>query len=98
MRGKVAIAATLLSFGLVGSAAAQVYYANPVSGTLAGAAAGAQSGAAAAGPIGAIIGAPLGAAAGAVSGTFGAVGTIGAAITGAPGYYSAGYYPYYTAA
>ncbi len=100
MRGKVAIAATLLSFALVGSAAAQqVIYSDPVTGLATGAAAGAQAGAAAAGPLGAIIGAPLGAAFGAIGGTLGAVGTIGAAVTGAPVYtaaYPAGYYTAYS--
>jgi hypothetical protein len=74
---KVAIAATLLSFALVGSASAQqVVATNPVTGAATGAAAGAAQGAAVAGPVGALVGAPLGLAAGAVAGTVGAVGTV----------------------
>ena len=80
---RVALTATLLSFALVGSAAAQVPP-NPVSGAAGGAAAGAAQGAAVAGPVGALVGAPLGAAAGAVAGTVGAVGTVAGAVTGAP--------------
>src|SRR5215212_6717689 len=80
---RVALTATLLSFALVGGAAAQAPT-NPVSGAAAGAAAGAQQGAAVAGPIGAAVGAPLGAAAGAVAGTVGAVGTAAGAVTGGP--------------
>src|SRR5215213_11169979 len=82
---KVAIAATLLSLALVGSASAQqVVATNPVTGAATGAAAGAAQGAAVAGPVGAVVGAPLGAAAGAVAGTVGAVGTVAGAVTGAP--------------
>ena len=80
---RVALTATLLSFALVGGAAAQAPT-NPVSGAAAGAAAGARQGAAVAGPIGAAVGAPLGAAAGAVAGTVGAVGTAAGAVTGGP--------------
>jgi hypothetical protein len=66
---KVAIAATLLFFALVGIASAQqVVATNPVTGAATGAAAGAAQGAAVAGPIGALVGAPLGLAAGAVAG------------------------------
>src|SRR4051812_28097842 len=60
----MAIAATLLSFALVGSASAQPVATNPVTGAATGAAAGAAQGAAAAGPVGALVGAPLGLAAG----------------------------------
>ena len=56
----MAIAATLLSFALVGSASAQQVATNPVTGAATGAAAGAAQGAAAAGPVGALVGAPLG--------------------------------------
>src|SRR3954468_4626236 len=84
---KVAIAATLLSFALVGSASAQqVVATNPVTGAATGAAAGAAQGAAAAGPVGALVGAPLGLAAGAVAGTLGAVGTVAGGLLGAPTY------------
>jgi hypothetical protein len=56
----LAIAATLLSFTLVGGAAAQqVVATNPVTGAATGAAAGAAQGAAVAGPVGALVGAPL---------------------------------------
>src|SRR3954468_14795422 len=79
---KVAIAATLLSFALVGSASAQqVVATNPVTGAATGAAAGAAQGAAVAGPVGALVGAPLGLAAGAVAGT---VGTVAGGLVGAP--------------
>src|SRR5215204_5954848 len=82
---KVAIAATLLSFALVGSASAQqVVATNPVTGAATGAAAGAAQGAAVAGPLGALVGAPLGLAAGAVAGTVGAVGTVAGGLVGAP--------------
>src|SRR5215207_4870599 len=82
---KVAIAATLLSFALVGSASAQqVVATNPVTGAATGAAAGAAQGAAVAGPVGALVGAPLGLAAGAVAGTVGAVGTVAGGLVGAP--------------
>src|SRR5215218_10262814 len=82
---KVAIAATLLSFALVGSASAQqVVATNPVTGAATGAAVGAAQGAAAAGPVGALVGAPLGAAAGAAAGTVGAVGTVVGAPAGGP--------------
>src|SRR4051795_9335336 len=78
---RVAIAATLLSFTIVGSAAAQqVVATNPVTGAATGAAVGAAQGAAAAGPVGALVGAPLGAAAG----TVGAVGTVVGAPAGGP--------------
>ena len=80
---QLAITAALLSFALVGGAAAQAP-ANPVSGAATGAAAGAATGAAAAGPVGAVVGAPLGAAAGAVAGTVGAVGTAAGAVAGGP--------------
>ena len=70
---RTAIAATLLSFALVGSASAQGIATSPISGAAAGAAAGAARGAAAAGPVGGLVGAPVGAAAGAVAGTVGAV-------------------------
>src|SRR3712207_9168098 len=64
----VAIAATLLSLALVGSASAQqVVATNPVTGAATGAAAGAAQGAAVAGPLGALVGAPLGLATGARS-------------------------------
>src|SRR5215210_346449 len=80
---RVAIATTLLSFALVGGAAAQqVVATNPVSGAATGAAAGAAQGAATFGPVGALVGAPLGAAAGAVAGTVAAVGTVAGAVTG----------------
>ena len=75
---RVAIAATLLSFAVVGSAAAQAPT-NPVSGAATGAVAGAATGGAAAGPVGAVVGAATGAAAGAAAGTVGAVGTALAA-------------------
>src|SRR4051794_16774918 len=79
---RVAIAATLLSFTIVGSAAAQqVVATNPVTGAATGAAVGAAQGAAAAGPVGALVGAPLGAAAGAAAGT---VGTVVGAPAGGP--------------
>src|SRR3954470_2859345 len=82
---RVAIAATLLSFTIVGSAAAQQMVAtNPVTGAATGAAVGAAQGAAAAGPVGVLVGAPLGAAAGAVAGTVGAVGTVVGAPAGGP--------------
>jgi len=72
---RLAIAATLLSFTLVGGAAAQqVVATNPVTGAATGAAAGAAQRAAVAGPVGALVGAPLGAAAGTVAGTVGALG------------------------
>src|SRR3954468_22127038 len=96
---KVAIAATLLSFALVGSASAQqVVATNPVTGAATGAAAGAAQGAAVAGPVGALIGAPLGLAAGGVAGTLGAVETVAGGLVGAPiyggyNYCPAGYYP-----
>ena len=95
---KVAIAATLLSFALVGSASAQqVVATNPVTGAATGAAAGAAQGAAVAGPLGAVVGAPLGLAAGAVAGTVGAVGTGLGAPFGVAGvgfnYCPAGYTP-----
>src|SRR5829696_6418277 len=81
----MAIAATLLSFALVGSASAQqVVATNPVTGAATGAAAGAAQGAAAAGPVGALAGAPLGLAAGAVAGTLGAIGTVAGGLVGAP--------------
>jgi hypothetical protein len=96
---KIAIAATILSFVLVGSAAAQVP-SNPISGAATGAAAGAAQGAAVAGPVGALVGAPLGLAAGAVAGTVGAVGTVVGGLAGAPygtawgyNYCPAGYTP-----
>ena len=79
----VAIAATLLSLALVGSASAQAP-SNPVTGATTGAAAGAAQGAAVAGPVGALVGAPLGLAAGAVAGTLGAVGTVAGGLVGAP--------------
>jgi hypothetical protein len=82
----MAIAATLLSFALVGSASAQQVATNPVTGAATGAAAGAAQGAAAAGPVGALVGAPLGLAAGAVAGTLGAVGTVAGGLVGAPTY------------
>src|SRR5215208_1892776 len=76
------IAATLLSFALVGSASAQqVVATNPVTGAATGAAAGAAQGAAVAGPVGALVGAPLGLAAGAVAGT---VGLAAGGLVGAP--------------
>src|SRR3954447_23706176 len=78
------IAATLLSFALVGSASAQQVATNPVTGAATGAAAGAAQGAAAAGPVGALVGAPLGLATGAVAGTLGAVGTVAGGLAGAP--------------
>jgi len=82
---RATIAATLLSFSLVGGAAAQqVVATNPVTGAATGAAAGAAQGAAVAGPVGAIVGAPLGLAAGAVAGTVGAVGTVAGAAAGGP--------------
>ena len=95
---KVAIAATLLSLALVGSASAQqVVATNPVTGAATGAAAGAAQGAAVAGPLGAVVGAPLGLAAGAVAGTVGAVGTVLGAPFGVAGvgfnYCPAGYTP-----
>src|SRR3954467_15445020 len=81
---RVAIAATLLSFTIVGSAAsAQVVATNPVTGAATGAAVGAAQGAAVAGPVGALVGAPLGLATGAVAGTLGAVGTVTGALVGA---------------
>src|SRR4051812_14505663 len=90
---RVALTATLLSFALVGSAAAQVPT-NPVSGVAGGAAAGAAQGAAVAGPVGALVGAPLGAAAGAVAGTVGAVGTVVGGLVGAPYALAGGIYNY----
>src|SRR5215207_11439 len=95
---KVAIAATLLSSALVGSASAQqVVATDPVTGAATGAAAGAAQGAAVAGPLGAVVGAPLGLAAGAVAGTVGAVGTVLGAPFGVAGvglnYCPAGYTP-----
>jgi hypothetical protein len=99
----VAIAATLLSFTLVGSASAQqVIATDPFTGAVRGANAAAAQGAAAAGPLGALVAAPLGLAAGAVTGTLGAVGTVAGAVTGVPtygaastgyGYCPAGYTP-----
>src|SRR3954463_4416487 len=83
----VAIAATLLSFALVGSASAQQALAtDPFTGAVRGANAAAAQGAAAAGPLGALVAAPLGLAAGAVTGTLGAVGTVAGAVTGVPAY------------
>src|SRR6185312_16370005 len=80
---KIAIAATLLSFALIGSASAQqVVATNPVTGAATGAAAGAAQGAAVAGPVGALVGAPLGLATGAVAGTLGTVGTVAGAAGG----------------
>jgi hypothetical protein len=62
---KVAIAATLLSVALVGSASAQKAIAtDPFTGAVTGANAAAAQGAAAAGPLGALVAAPLGLAAG----------------------------------
>ncbi len=99
---KIALAATLLSLAVAGSASAQMA-SNPVSGAATGAAAGAATGAAAAGPVGAAVGAPLGAAAGAVAGTAGAVGTVVGGVVGAPAvgmsptgynYCPAGHVPY----
>jgi len=98
---KIALAATLLSLALVGSASAQVVATNPVTGAATGAAAGAAQGAAVAGPVGALVGAPLGLAAGAVAGTLGAVGTVAGGLVGAPfgvagvgfNYCPAGYMP-----
>src|SRR3954449_5718817 len=91
----VAIAATLLSFALVGSASAQqVVATNPVTGAATGAAAGAAQGAAAAGPVGALVGAPLGLAAGAVAGTLGAIGTVAGRLVGAPNALAGGVYNY----
>ena len=55
---RIAVAATLLSLALVGSASAQGIATGPVSGAAAGAAAGAARGAAAAGPVGGLVGAP----------------------------------------
>src|SRR5215217_5249138 len=70
---RVAIAATLLSFTIVGGAAAQqVVATNPVTGAATGAAVGAAQGAVAGGPVGALVGA----AAGTVAGTVGAVGAV----------------------
>ena len=93
---KVAMAATVLSFALVGSASAQqVIATDPFTGAVTGANAAAAQGAAAAGPLGALVAAPLGLAAGAVTGTLGAVGTVVGAVTGTPTYYRAapaGYY------
>src|SRR4051812_32323204 len=87
MMRKAAIAATLLSFTLVGSASAQqVIATDPFTGAVRGANAAAAQGAAAAGPLGALVAAPLGLAAGAVTGTLGAVGTVAGAITGVPTY------------
>src|SRR5829696_4906386 len=92
---KVAIAATLLSFALVGSASAQqVVVTDPVTGAATGAAAGAAQGAAVAGPLGALVGAPLGLAAGAVAGTVGAVGTVAGGLVGAPYAVAGGIYNY----
>ncbi len=101
---KVAIAATVLSFALVGSASAQQAIAtDPFTGAVTGANAAAAQGAAAAGPLGALVAAPLGLAAGVVTGTLGAVGTVAGAVTGAPtygtapvgyNYCPAGYTPY----
>src|SRR5215210_1289116 len=87
---KVVIAATLLSFTLVGSASAQQLVAtDPFTGAVTGANAAAAQGAAAAGPLGALVAAPLGLAAGAVAGTLGAVGTVARAATGTSTYYQA---------
>jgi len=87
---KVAIAATLLSVALVGSASAQQAIAtDPFTGAVTGANAAAAQGAAAAGPLGALVAAPLGLAAGAVTGT----PTDGAAPAGY-NYCPAGYTPY----
>src|SRR3954468_17998336 len=84
---KVAMAATLLSFTLVGSASAQqVIAADPFTGAVRGANTAAAQGAAAAGPLGALVAAPLGLAAGAVTGTLGAVVTVAGAVTGVPAY------------
>ena len=101
---KVAIAATLLSVALVGSASAQQAIAtDPLTGAVTGANAAAAQGAAAAGPLGALVAAPLGLAAGAVTGTLGAVGAVAGAVTGTPtdgaapagyNYCPAGYTPY----
>src|SRR5947208_4196609 len=94
---KVAIAATVLSLALVGSASAQQLVAtDPFTGAVTGANAAAAQGAAAAGPLGALVAAPLGLAAGALAGTLGAVGTVAGAVTGTPTYYQAapaGTYP-----
>ena len=87
---KVAIAATVLSLALVGSASAQQLVAtDPFTGAVTGANAAAAQGAAAAGPLGALVAAPLGLAAGAVAGTLGAVGTVAGAVTGTPTYHQA---------
>ena len=76
---KVALAATLLSLALVGSAGCSGAACNPVSGAATGAP-GAAKGAAAAGPVGAARGgSATGLAAGPVAGTVGAVGTVGRA-------------------
>ena len=91
---RTAIAATLLSFALVGSASAQGIATSPISGAAAGAAAGAARGAAAAGPVGGLVGAPVGAAAGAVAGTVGAVGTVAGGLVGAPYALAGGIYNY----
>ena len=91
---RTAIAATLLSFALVGSASAQGIATSPISGAAAGAAAGAARGAAAAGPVGGLVGAPVGAAAGAVAGTVGAVGTVAGGLVGAPSALAGGIYNY----
>jgi hypothetical protein len=90
---RTAIAATLLSFALVGGGAAQAQT-TPATGAAAGAAAGAVTGAAAAGPVGAAVGAATGAATGAVTGTVAAV--TGAAFWGAPyGYWPYSYWAYW---
>src|SRR3954452_2448432 len=92
---KVAIAATLLSFALIGSASAQqVVATNPITGAATGAAAGAAQGAAVAGPVGALVGAPLGLATGAVAGTLGPVGTVAGGLVGAPYAVAGGVYNY----
>ena len=87
---KVAMAATLLSFTLVGSASAQQPIATYLfTGAVTGANAAAARGAAAAGPLVALAAAPLGLAAGAVAGTLGAVVTVARAVTGMPTYRAA---------
>ena len=87
---KVAIAATLLSVALVGSASAQQAIAtDPLTGAVTGANAAAAQGAAAAGPLGALVAAPLGLAAGAVTGT-----PTGGAAPAGYNYCPAGYTPY----
>src|SRR3954467_12685290 len=75
MMRKAAIAATLLSFTLVGSASAQqVIATDPFTGAVRGANAAAAQGAAAAGPLGALVAAPLGLGAGGGPGSLGAGG------------------------